>query len=372
MPPYEKALVDGYAVRSADLSLPPGAQAAIGEAALPMTNLMLQVVEEIPAGRVPHVPVGAGQASRIMTGAMLPPGADTVVMLEKTEAMGGKSVCILDQSIKPGQNVMPRGREMQAGEVVLRAGTVLRPQELGLLAAVGRYAIEVYQPPEVSVLSTGDELVEPSVEPGLGQIRNSNATLLCAQVVRAGCRARYVGIARDTIESLRIFVTEGLRSDVLLLTGGVSAGKLDLVPGVLEELGVQPVFHKVAMKPGKPLYFGKKDRTLVFGLPGNPVSALVGFELFVRSALNVMLGRPAPGPRQVTARLGADVAHHGDRQTYHPARLEPAADGWRVTPVPWFGSPDLRAIHQANAFAVFEPGERHYRQGDAVSVLTPE
>jgi molybdopterin molybdotransferase len=267
---------------------------------------------------------------------------------------------------------MPRGREMRAGEVVLRAGVILRPQELGLLAAVGRHAIEVYRPPAVSLLSTGDELVEPSAKPGPGQIRNSNATLLAGQVVRAGGKPHYLGIARDTVESLRSLITEGLRSDVLLLTGGVSAGKLDLVPGVLQELGVQPIFHKVAMKPGKPLFFGKKDQTLIFGLPGNPVSALVGFELFVRPALNMMLGRPEPTPKYVSARLGAKVAHNSDRQTYHPARLEVTDDGWVVTPVPWHGSPDLRGITQANAFAVFEPGERQYRQGDSVPVLAPE
>jgi molybdopterin molybdotransferase len=373
MPPYEKALMDGFAVRAADVSLPPGArQAGSGEAAMPMTSLMLKVVEEVSAGRVPRFPIRAGQASRIMTGAMLPPGADTVVALEKVEVIGGgKSLCIIEQIVKPGQNVMQRGREMRAGETVLQAGVTLRPQELALLASVGRYAIEIYRPPLVNILSTGDELVEPSVEPGPGQIRNSNATLLSAQAVRAGGKPQYLGIARDTVESLRVFITEGLRGDVLLLTGGVSAGKLDLVPGVLQELGVQPIFHKVAMKPGKPLFFGKKDDTLIFGLPGNPVSALVGFELFVRPALNVMLGKE-PGPRLVTAKLSAAADHSGDRQTYHPAQLTQSSDGWLVCPVPWLGSPDLRAITRANAFIVFEPGERKYSPGEAVLVLAPE
>jgi len=371
MPPYDKSLVDGYAVRSADLG-PASVRAGGGEAGLAVTSLLLKVVEEIPAGHVPRFPLRPSQVARIMTGAMLPPGADAVLMSEKVETVGGGAISISDQNIKRGQNVMPRGQEMRQNEIVLQAGASLRPQELGLLAAVGRHVIQVYRPPQVGILSTGDELVEPSVEPGPGQIRNSNATLLAGQVARAGARPLYLGIARDTTESLRLLIGEGLRGDMLLLTGGVSAGKLDLVPGVLQELGVLPIFHKVAMKPGKPLFFGRREDTLVFGLPGNPVSALVGFELFVRSALNVMLGRSAIGPRMLNARLAIDFAQTSDRRTYHPAQLTPTDDGWSIAPVAWFGSPDLRSITRANAFAVFEPGERQYRQGELLPVLMPE
>jgi molybdopterin molybdotransferase len=357
MPPYTKSLVDGYAVRAADLAGGAG---------------RLLVVDEIPAGRSPTLPLEAGQTARIMTGAELPAGADAVVMLERSEPLPDQRVYLRDERFKPGQNVLPRGREMRAGEVVLRAGTVLRPQELGLLATVGVKAPLVHQRPAAAILSTGDEVVEPGEQPNRGQIRNSNGTLLAAQAARAGAVTRYLGIARDRLDSLGPLVAEGLKNDVLVLSGGVSAGKLDLVPEVLKEQGVTPVFHKVAMKPGKPLFFGVKEDRLIFGLPGNPVSALVGFELFVRPAMARLLGHAATGPRIVAARMGVEFFYQTDRVTYHPAHLDFGEDGWVVTPIPWFGSPDLRAVSQANAFAVFHPDHPHYRAGERVSVLAPE
>lgn len=352
-PPFDKALVDGYAVRTAD-----------GED-------VREVIEEIMAGRVPAKPLAAKQASRIMTGAQVPVGADAVVMMERSELLADGRLRLGDTP-KPGQNIMSRAREMRRGEVILQAGKKLRPQELGLLASVGKTALKVIRRPVVGILSTGDEIVEPNVVPGPGQIRNSNASLLSAQVVRAGATPQYLGIARDTLDNLRPLVAKGLEADVLLLSGGVSAGKLDLVPGVLQELGVQPVFHKVAMKPGKPLFFGVKDQHLVFGLPGNPVSALVGFELFVRPAIHALLGRAEPEPRMITASLAIAHRHQSDRPTYHPCRLTETLDGWQATPLPWFGSPDLRAICDADAFCLFEAGSRHYEAGATVPVLAVE
>lgn len=357
MPPYDKSLMDGYAVRSADLAEP---------------ETILRVVEEIHAGAPPQRPVGPGEAARIMTGAPLPSNADAVVILERTESLDGERVRVREQSPQPGQNILVQGREMRRGERVLPAGAVLRPQELGLLATVGRTAVQVYRRPIAAILPTGDEVVEPAVRPGPGQIRNSNAAMLAAQIARAGALPRYLGIARDHLGSLCPLVSEGLQADLLILSGGVSAGKRDLVPGVLQELGVEPVFHKVAMKPGKPLFFGTKGESLVFGLPGNPVSALVGFELFVRPALRRMLGYAEAGPRLLTARLAADHHHRSDRPTYHPSRLDVAGGGWQVTPVAWFGSADLRAITQANAFTLFPAGDRLHRQGEQVEVLAPE
>ena len=362
MPPYDKSLMDGYAIRAADF-----VGATSGDAAR-----VLAVIEEIPAGRLPQKTLAAGQASRIMTGAALPPGADAVVMVERTEALDDRRVRILDRSVKPEQNVLRQGRELKRSDVVLTAGSVLRPQELGLLATVGKTSLKTYRQPLVALLSTGDEVVEPVARPAPGQIRNSNAAMLMGQIARAGCKHEYLGIARDTVESLRESITAGLRCDFLLLSGGVSAGKFDLVPEVLKELGVQPIFHHVAMKPGKPLYFGVRGDALVFGLPGNPVSSMVGFELFVRPALRVALGKPDSGPRQVAARMTLNFHHKSDRPTYHPARLQSTDDGWRVTPVPWFGSPDLRAVTQANAFAVFAAGEHDYRVDETVQVLAPE
>jgi molybdopterin molybdotransferase len=194
--------------------------------------------------------------------------------------------------------------------------------------------------------------------------------MLVAQVVRAGGVPRQLGIARDRADSLRALVADGLRDDVLILSGGVSAGKLDLVPGILREAGVAAHFHKVAMKPGKPVFFGTGPLGQpVFGLPGNPVSSLVCFELFVRPALRRLAGHAAPGPRAVTAALAEDFAHRSDRPTYHPAALEGGPGGWRVRPVAWFGSADLRALAGANALALLPSGEQAFAAGQEFPVL---
>ncbi len=356
MPPYDKSLMDGYAVRAADLS--------DGQA-------VLSVIEEVTAGQTPRLPVAAGQATRIMTGAPIPPGADAVIMVERTQPVEANRVRIEDRPPRPGQNIMPRGREMRQGQVVLRAGTTLRPQEFGMLATVGRNAVQAHPAPAVAILSTGDELVEAPQQPGPGQIRNGNGPMLLAQVCRAGAVPRYLGIARDRLESLRPLVAEGLRAPVLVLSGGVSAGKLDLVPGVLNELGVEAHFHKVEMKPGRPVFFGTRGDSLVFGLPGNPVSALVCFELFVRPALRRLGGHRDAGPPFVQAVLTEDFAYRTDRPTYHPAWLE-GAEEWRVRPVPWFGSPDLTALAQANAFVLLPTGDHRHRAGQRFPVLRVE
>jgi molybdopterin molybdotransferase len=357
MPPYDKSLMDGYAFRTADL---------------PDGRGTLQVIEEVTAGQTPRKPLGHGEATRIMTGAPVPEGADAVVMVERTRMIDGEQVHIEDKPPRPGQNILPRAQEMRTGETVLKAGAVLRPQEFGLLATVGRTSVRVIPQPRVAVLSTGDEVVEPSRTPGPGQIRDGNSTMLLAQAARAGAVPRSLGIARDRVESLRPRMVEGLQADVLVLCGGVSAGKLDLVPGVLQELGVQAHFHKVAMKPGKPVFFGTHANTLVFGLPGNPVSSHVCFELFVRPALRRLQGHADPGPRMVQAVLTEDFAYRTDRPSYHPAWLETHEGRWQVRPVPWFGSPDLRGVSQANAFVVFPAGDHRHQSGQCFPVLSTE
>lgn len=363
MPPYHKSMMDGYAVRCADL---------------PTGKGTLQIVEEIAAGQVPRLTVGVGQASRIMTGAPIPPGSDAVVMVERTRQSVDSSVEIEDRTPKPGQNILPRGAEMQRGDKVLPAGTVLRPQEFGVLSTVGRATVSVHPSPRVAILSTGDELIEPEERPEGGQIRNSNGPMLAALVSRAGGLPRYLGIARDDPAFLRPLICDGLKANVMLLSGGVSAGKLDLVPGVLREAGVTAHFHKVEMKPGKPVFFGTFLRpgagqpTLVFALPGNPASVLVCFELFVRPALRRLRGHTDTGPHFVTAVLSEDFVYRTDRPTYHPAYLEWAAAGWKVRAVPWIGSADLRALTQANALVLFPPGDRRYQAGQAFEVLSLE
>lgn len=361
MPPYHKSMMDGYAVRCADL---------------PKGKGRLKVVEEITAGTVPRVTLAAGQASRIMTGAPIPSGCDAVVVVERTHMYGDGWVGIEDRPPKPGQNILPRGAEMQHGDTILPAGTILRPQEFGVLATVGRTIVTVHPSPRVAILSTGDELVEPAERPESGQIRNSNGAMLVALVSRAGGTPRYLGIGRDDAAYLKPRVCDGLKAHVLLLSGGVSAGKLDLVPKVLREAGVAAHFHKVEMKPGKPVFFGTAVRlgggepTLVFGLPGNPVSVLVCFELFVRPALRRLRGCADPGPHFISATLSADFSYRTDRPTYHPAHLELSAKGWSVKAVPWIGSADLRALTQANSLMLFPPGDCRHRAGQSFEVLS--
>jgi molybdopterin molybdotransferase len=356
MPPFDKALMDGYALHTADLS---------GDASV------LTIVEEITAGRTPCHILQPGQTARVMTGAPLPQGADAVVQHERTTLLNEKQVRIDVASLKPGANVMPFGREMRRGEVVVPCGAVLRPEEFGVLATVGRTQVLAHPAPEVAILSTGDEIVDASVTPGAGQIRNGNGSMLLAQVVRAGGVPRSLGIAGDSVESLAPLIREGLRSPVLILSGGVSAGKLDLVPAVLERQGVTIHFHKVTMKPGKPILFGclEPGPRLVFGLPGNPVSALICFELFVRPALRQLRGHSDVMPHLTEAALGEDFPYRTDRPTYHPARVELTPTGWRVRPVPWFGSPDLRGLIGANAFVVLPIGDHVHRAGQRFAVL---
>lgn len=354
-PPFDKSMVDGYAIRSSDV------QSGIKA---------FQVIDEVLAGRVSQCEVKAGQAISIMTGAPLPRGADAVVMHEQTTR--DAATVFIAVPVKAGQNILRRAAEMQQGEVVLKAGDLLRAASLGLLASVNRTHISCFSPVQISLLTTGDEIVEPGEVLPVGHIRNSNASLLQGLILSAGAQSKYMGIAKDTHEQLWQSIRTGLQSDVLIITGGVSAGKVDLVPDVLKQLGVQAVFHKVALKPGKPLFFGKRGTTLIFGLPGNPVSSLVGFELFLRPALRKLSGLPAPYLTPLLAvQLQSDFQHRSDRPTYHPVKLNTHVKPWQVTPVAWKGSADLRSISLADTFAVFPPGEVRYAAGDWIEVLSP-
>lgn len=376
-PPFDKALVDGYAVRSTDCTGDP--------------PFRLRVGEEIPAGRTPSRPLGLHEAAAIMTGAPMPPGSDAVVMVEQSRIEGSQVVLTPTQPIRVGQNRMDRGREMRTGDGVLSVGSVLGAAKLALLASVGHVDPLVHPRPHVRIVPTGDELVEPAQTPGPGQIRNSNATLLQA-LVRSDLNgliatAEVSPIAPDDPPRLLDQLAWGLQADALLVTGGVSAGRRDLVPGALSELGVEPVFHKVRVKPGKPIWFGIGPRrapdrpgALVFGLPGNPASTLVGFYLFVSPALDTLWGRggvlePSSDvePRGELLPITRPFAHRGDRPTYHPAQVGCDPDGGDacVELVGWAGSADLRALANAAMFAVFPAGDRDYQAGDLVRVVGP-
>jgi molybdopterin molybdotransferase len=360
LPPFDKALVDGYALRSGDL----------GDGG----DRRLTIGEEITAGRTPTRPLGPREAAAIMTGAPLPPGADAVVMIEQTRR-SGDVVVIDDPSVTPGKFRLERGRELRAGDVVVRRGERLNAPRLGVLASVGRTAVEVVPPPRVAVVPTGDELVEPDRVPGPGQIRNSNAVMLQALAVAAGAEAEALAIAPDDPGRLGTALDQGLAADVLLITGGVSAGNRDLVPETLERLGVGRVFHKIRLKPGKPLWFGtgpgRGDRpgALVFGLPGNPVSGIVGFLLFVRPALRVLAAQGTGVAETVALPLALPFTHRGDRPTYHPARVSTRDGVTALEPLAWAGSADLKTVAQADGFAIFAAGDRTYQQGEIVGFL---
>lgn len=347
-PPFDKSLMDGYAVRFADIW--PGVE--------------LRVVEEVQAGAIPRSVIGQNEAVRIFTGAPIPDCADAVVMREKTSSPSPDRVIINDEPTI-GQFILRRGTEMKAGETVLPSGTILTPAALGLLAVVGQTRVAMIPAPKVAILATGDELVDAGSRPAPGQIRNSNGPMLVAQATAAGAVVESLGIARDTEADLAERISKGLNANILILAGGVSAGDFDLVPKVLAHLGVTAHFHHVRMKPGKPLFFGSFGSTLVFGLPGNPVSSFVGFELFVKPAIRRLSGQLETDTPTVRIPLVESFRASNNRPTYHPARL--VADGVRA--LPWFGSPDLRALLDANAFLVLPPGDVNYPAGSSVDVL---
>jgi molybdopterin molybdotransferase len=362
-PPFAKAMMDGYAASA-------GAHVRQPVSAGPSPDrVRLRIIEEISAGQVAKKTVGPGEAARIMTGAPIPPGADLVVMQEQTKLLAPDLVEIDAAELVKGRNVLERGTEMRRGEVVLSAGTVLRPQHLGILAGMGRASLRLFPRPHVSVLSTGDEVVEAGEPLGAGQIHNSNGPMLVSQANAAAGIVQYLGIARDEPNQLRDMIGRGLKHDILVLSGGVSAGKRDLVPGVLEELGVRARFHKVRMKPGKPVFFGVRDHTLVFGLPGNPVSAFVCFNLFVRPAMDALTGHPSPGPRTIGAEFTDELIFETDRPTYHPAKIEELSGRLRVRLVKWFGSADLRGLGRADALVLMPAGRTMLSPGSQVQVI---
>jgi molybdopterin molybdotransferase len=356
-PPHDKSIVDGYAVVAESFSA--GAE--------------LSILEEVTAGAVPTREVTAGTATRIMTGAPLPQGATAVVMVERTELVRGDTdrVRVLE-SPRSGQNIVRKGTSLRRGETVLRAGQRINPARIGLLAEVGCSTVTVAAQPTVAVLTTGNEIVSVDAVPGPGQIRNSNGPMLEALVRQLGATAISLGVARDEHDDLAALIRRGLEADLLVLSGGVSAGVLDLVPGVLTELGVRQVFHKVNLKPGKPIWFGifpkeHNTKTLVFGLPGNPVSTFVCFELFVRYALGLITNENES--EQQSGRLAAEYRHHGDRPTYWPAVFKDDGTSAVVTLLPWKGSGDLKTLADANCLASFSGEERVFLAGEEVAVV---
>ena len=348
-PPFTKAMMDGFAVRAAD------------------GGGRLRVVGESAAGEASPPHVGAGTTARIMTGAPLPAGADAVVPVEEA-AEDGEFVTL--PAANAGRNVLRRGSVTAAGDPIVAAGGPVTPRTVACLAEFGVAELSVSRRARVAYLATGDELVPFAETPGPSQIRNSSEPMLAAQAASWGAEWRPLGIAGDDADALAAAVERGLDADVLLLSGGVSAGKYDLVPGVLAAAGVREVFHKVAVKPGKPLWFGVREagarRTLVFGLPGNPVSSMVCAEVFVRPAVDRLHGADERDPR-TPVRLASDIRQKGNRTTYWPATLAGAV----ATPLDWRGSADLVSVAHADGWLVLPPGDRAFAAGETLPFHRP-
>ena len=351
-PPFARATRDGFAVRAADLHKIPAA---------------LRIVGQIKAGDTFTRSVNAGECAEIMTGAAVPAGADAVVMVEFTHAEGD-SVTV-DRSVSAGENVVPSGAECHRGDVVLARGTRLRAQEIAVATTIGCSRLSVYDKPHVAILSTGDEVVEIDQRPGPVQIRNSNAYSLAAQIEHAGGEPVRLPIAPDEKSRLRTLIEYGLSSDLLLLSGGVSMGKYDLVEQVLHDLGAEFYFTGVKIQPGKPLVFGKVRGKYFFGLPGNPVSTMVTFQLFARTILDALAGAaPQPLPF-ASAQLKADFKTKTGLTRFLPARLIPDIAQPQVEPVPWNGSGDVFAQSKADCLLVIPPDREKIPAGTTVTIL---
>jgi molybdopterin molybdotransferase len=363
-PPFDRSTRDGFGVRAADV--------VGGE---------LRVVGLVRAGeRWQGGELERGAAIEIMTGAPMPAGADAVVMVEHVERLGEAVRLIEGRTIRAGENVVRRGSEARRGEDLLAAGTVMGAAEIALAAACGYSELRVFRRPGVAIVATGDELVELDTPPGEQQIRNSNSYGLAAMVGEAGGRPWRLAVARDLREEILERVTEGRKAELLLLSGGVSMGKYDLVEEVLAELGAEFFFTGVKMQPGKPVVFGRLPARgefpaqFFFGLPGNPVSTQVTFHCFVEPLLRALGGGAVQGPRFVQATLGEEVAGKAGLMRVLPARLDISTKtGDRRRPevrvVGWQGSGDLAANARANCYAVLPPEKERFLLGDVITIL---
>ncbi len=351
-PPFDNSAVDGYAVRGVDAE----------------AGRDFVVVDEAPAGRPAEKSVGEGEAIKIFTGGVIPDGADAVVMVENTSGWGERFELKKDAS--EAQNVRERGGDVREGEVILRAGTEVGPPEIALAATQGYGSLPVYRRPRVAVLSTGTELVEPGTrELAPGEIFDSNSFATMAQARDAGAEARRLYAASDDPETLRDAVREALETaDVVVTSGGVSVGEKDLVKATMQELGVEQVFWGVKFKPGKPLFFGTRDDVRVFGLPGNPVSAMVCFELFVRPALMKMMGRRDDKRPRIKVRFEEGVKNRVGRLHAMRVSLEPSEEGWIARSVGAQGSGLVSSLTKADALALIGP-ESEVRVGEEVEAI---
>jgi molybdopterin molybdotransferase len=358
-PRFDKAIRDGFAVKYEDLATVPSE---------------LRIIAESRAGHsaASETQVTPATCCEIMTGAAMPAGANAVVMVEHTERLSPDRVRIL-RSVREGEGLMLRGVEMREGDRLLHIGKKILMSDIGTLASVGKASVAVSTRPRVAIIATGDELVEVRENPDFSRIRNSNSYSLHAQVTEAGAEPVMLGIARDNLPELREKIRLGLEQDVVLVSGGVSMGKYDFVEDVFSEFGVKVLFDQVAMKPGKPTVFGHRGETFVFGLPGNPVSTLVAFRMFVRPLiLKLLKEEEDTASTNLVAELEVPTRRDSSRTAIVPALVRFEERRYRIRTAPWKGSSDLAGLSRANALVVIPQGEGMIDAGEWVEFFSIE
>jgi len=358
IPPLDNSAMDGYAVRAEDT-----------KGASPENPRPLRIIHEVPAGYISEKAVEPGTAIRIMTGAPIPPGADAVVRFEDTRREG--DIIYVLKEVKPGAEIRRAGEDVKRGELKLPKGTLIRPAEIGMLAALGKKRVKVIRRPRVAILATGDELVDLGETPGPGKIRNTNTYSNAAQVIKYGGIPIILGIARDRREELAAKLREGIEkgADLILTSGGVSVGDFDLVKEVLALEG-EITFWQVRMKPGKPLAFGVLNgKVPLLGLPGNPVSVMVAFELFARPAILKMQGRTCLEKPTIEAILLDEIPHKDERRHFVRVMVERRGDGWYARLTGAQGSGILTSMVKANGLAIIPEDWKRAEAGSKVKVL---
>jgi molybdopterin molybdotransferase len=344
MPPFNKSAVDGYACKADD------------------TDKLLEIIETVQAGQTPVKEIKKGQCTQIMTGAPVPKGADTVIMVEYTEILN-KKIKILRKQSKT--NISYKAEDVKIGQTVLKKGTLIKPQHIAVMASVGYTNVSVYKQVKVGVISTGDELVEPAEKPGISQIRNSNGHQLIAQLKQISAIPAYYGIAKDTFDDTFKIVSKALsENDLIILSGGVSVGEFDFVPEVLKKAGIQILFDSIAVTPGKPTTFGTSDSKFCFGLPGNPVSSFVQFELLAKPFLYGMCGYNYTAPEIKLPLAKEFTRKKTERKAFIPVNIQ----NGEIYPIEYHGSGHIHSLVTADGLIAFPIGKNILKQGELIDV----
>ncbi|MBI5573922.1 MAG: molybdopterin molybdotransferase MoeA [Elusimicrobia bacterium] len=353
IPPFNKSSMDGYAVRCRDLVHIP---------------VRLKCIDIISAGQICKKTVGKGECVRIMTGSPLPKGTDSVVMVEHTKKNKNGRVEIL-KNIKQGENISLRGENVRKGKIVLKKGTPIRAPEVSVISALGAIKVKVYRKPTAAIINTGNEIIEPGNDLIKGKIYNSNGPMLSSLLKKMNVQVAYRGIVGDEEKKLKKAIVEEMKNDILLVSGGVSVGDYDLVPSILNLCGVKKIFHTVKIKPGKPVFFGIKGRKIIFGIPGNPVSAYLIFLVMIKPAIEKMMGM-TPGLNIKSGILKIDFRQHPGRKHFVPAFVIDNKNQISVLPISDYrGSADIGSLSKANAFMIVNENKSFLKKNSIVKLL---